>query len=159
VEVRCTLSVGPKSIREIPDGIKDDVTSKYLWCGVLIVALSVALPTSAEAQTGSGKIVSNGTIVGVILGVVAAVVVVAYLVIHESSKKRAITGCVTSGENGMRVTDEKDKRSYALSGNTADIKPGDRMTLQGKKIKPKDAGKPVVWETKTISKDFGVCQP
>ena len=137
---------------------EDDVTSKYLWCGVLIVALSVALSTSAEAQTGSGKIVSNGTIVGVILGVVAAVVVVAYLVIHESSKKRTITGCVTSGENGMRVTDEKDKRSYALSGNTADIKPGDRMTLQGKKIKPKNAGKPVVWETKMISKDFGVCQ-
>lgn len=134
------------------------MTSKYLWCGVLIVALSVALSTSAEAQTGSGKIVSNGTIVGVILGVVAAVVVVAYLVIHESSKKRTITGCVTSGENGMRVTDEKDKRSYALSGNTADIKPGDRMTLQGKKIKPKNAGKPVVWETKMISKDFGVCQ-
>lgn len=138
---------------------EDNVTSKYLWCGVLIVALTVALPTSAEAQTGSGKIVSNGTIVGVILGVVAAVVVVAYVVIHESSKKRTITGCVTSGENGMRVTDEKDKRSYALSGNTADIKPGDRMTLQGKKIKAKDVGKPVVWETKTISKDFGVCQP
>jgi hypothetical protein len=139
---------------------EDDVTSKYLWCGVLIVALSVTLSTSAEAQTGGGKIgPSTGTIVGAIVGVVAAVVVVAYLVIHQSSKKRTITGCVTSGENGMRVTDEKDKRSYALSGNTADIKPGDRMTLRGKKIKPKDAGKPVVWETKTISKDFGVCQP
>ena len=33
------------------------------------------------------------------------------------------------------------------------------MTLQGKKIKPKDAGKAVAWETKTISKDFGACQP
>jgi hypothetical protein len=83
----------------------------------------------------------------------------AYVVIHESSKKRSITGCVTPAENGMSVTDEKDKRSYALSGDTADIKPGDRMTLQGKNIKPKDAGKPLIWETKTISKDFGVCQP
>ena len=83
----------------------------------------------------------------------------AYVVIHESSKKRSITGCVTPEENGMNVTDEKDKRSYALSGDTADIKPGDRMTLQGKKIKPKDAGKPLLWETKTISRDFGVCQP
>jgi len=27
----------------------------------------------------------------------------------------------------MSVTDEKDKRSYALSGNTGDIKPGDRV--------------------------------
>lgn len=132
------------------------MTSKSLWCGVLIVALCVALSPSAEAQD---KIVSNGTIVGVIVGVVAAVAIVAYVAIHESSKKRSITGCVIPAENGMRVTDEKDKRSYALSGNTGDIKPGDRMTLQGKKIKPKDAGKPVLWETKTISKDFGVCQP
>jgi hypothetical protein len=58
----------------------------------------------------------------------------------------------------MSVTDEKDKRSYALSGNTTDIKPGDRMTLQGTKIQAKDAGKPQVSETRTISKDFGVCQ-
>ena len=134
------------------------MTSKYLWCGVLIFALGVTLSTSAEAQTGGGKIVSNGTIAGVIVGVLAAVVVVAYVVIHESSKKRSITGCVIPGASGMSVTDEKDKRSYALSGNTGDIKPGDRVTLQGKKIKPKDAGKPVVWETKTISKDFGSCQ-
>ena len=134
------------------------MTSKYGWCGVLIVALGVTLSTSAEAQTGGGKIVSNGTIAGVIVGVLAAVVVVAYVVIHESSKKRSITGCVIPGASGMSVTDEKDKRSYALSGNTGDIKPGDRVTVQGKKIKPKDAGKPVVWETKTISKDFGSCQ-
>jgi hypothetical protein len=59
----------------------------------------------------------------------------------------------------MSVTDEKDKRSYALSGDTADVKPGDRTTLQGKKTKPKDAGKPLLWETKTISKGFGVGQP
>ena len=92
------------------------------------------------------------------MGVLAAVVIVAYVVIHESSQKRSITGCVIPGASGMSVTDEKDKRSYALSGNTRNIKPGDRVTLQGKKIKPRDAGKPVVWETKTISKDFGSCQ-
>ena len=130
--------------------------SRFFWCGVLIVARSVALSPSAEAQD---KIVSNGTIVGVIVGAVAAVAIVAYVVIHESTKKRSITGCVIPAENGMSVTDEKDKRSYVLSGDTADIKAGDRVTLQGKRIKPKDAGKPVAWETKTISKDFGGCQP
>jgi hypothetical protein len=40
-----------------------------------------------------------------------------------------------------------------------DVKPGDRVTLQGKGIKSKDAGKPFPWETKAIAKDFGVCQP
>ena len=138
---------------------EDKLISRQLWSVVLIGTLSLALSRSVEAQTGGGKIVSNGTIVGVIVGVIAAVVVVAYVVVHESRKKRTITGCVVQGANGMSLTDEKDKRSYALSGNTADIKPGDRMSLQGKKINPKDAGKPVVWETRTISKDFGACQP
>jgi hypothetical protein len=153
------LSVGRKVNRRNSAPAEDNVTSKYLWCGVLIVALSLALSPRAEAQSGGGKIVSNGTIAGVIVGVVAAVVIVAYVVIHESSKKRSITGCVTPAENGMSLMDEKDKRFYALSGNTTDIKAGDRMTLRGKEFKPKDAGKPVVWETKTISKDLGVCQP
>ena len=135
------------------------MTQKHLWSVVLIGTLSVILCASAEAQTGGGKIVSNGTIAGVLVGGIAAVVIVTYVVVHESTKKRKITGCVIPGENGMSLTDEKDKRSYVLSGNMADIKPGDRMSLKGKKIKPKDAGKPVVWETRTISKDFGACQP
>jgi hypothetical protein len=59
----------------------------------------------------------------------------------------------------MSVTDEKDKRTYVLSGNTAGIKPGDRMTLQGKKIKPKGTDKTLTWEAKNVTKDFGVCQP
>ena len=59
----------------------------------------------------------------------------------------------------MSVTDDKDKRLYSLTGNMAGIKPGDRMTLQGKKIKSQDAGKTLLWETKQVAKDFGVCRP
>jgi hypothetical protein len=153
------LSVGRQVDQRNSAHEEDKVTSKYFWCGVLIVALCVALSPSAKAQTGGGKIVSNGTIAGVIIGVVAAVVIVAYVVIQESTKKRSITGCVIPAGNGMSVADEKDNRSYAISGNTADVKAGDRVTLQGKRIKPKHAGKLVAWETKTISKDFGACRP
>jgi hypothetical protein len=53
--------------------------------------------------------VSTGTIGGAIVGIVAAVVVVTVVVIHQSSKKRTITGCVSSGENGISVRDEKDR--------------------------------------------------
>ena len=129
------------------------MTQNGLWRGVLIVILGVVLVKPAEAGYPSG-----GAIAGAIVAVAAAVVVVAVVVIHKSTAKRTITGCVYSGENGMSVTDDKDKQSYALSGDTAGIKPGDRMTLQGKKIKPKD-GKPLGWETKRITKDLGVCQP
>ena len=131
------------------------MTSKQFWCGILSVVLCTVLAKPAEASGYP----SAGAIVGGIAAVAAAVVIVAVVVIHRSSAKRAITGCVNSGENEMTLTDEKDKKSYALSGNTAGIKPGDRMTLQGKKIKMKDAAKTLIWETKKISKDFGVCQP
>jgi hypothetical protein len=133
------------------------VTQNCFWRGVLIVVLSVVLATPAEAQ--SGKIVNTGQIVAAIVGVAAALVVVTVVIIHESSKKRTITGCVNSEENGMSVTDEKDKRIYALSGNTAGIKPGDRITLQGKKVRPKGSDKTLVWEAKRVTKDFGACQP
>ena len=43
----------------------------------------------------------------------------------------------------MSVTDEKDKRSYTLSGNAAGVKAGYRMTLQGKR---KHTGQTLVFE-------------
>lgn len=130
------------------------MTSKYLLRGVLIAILSIVLAEPAEA-TGYP---SGGAIVAAIVGVVATVVIVAVVVIHKSSEKPTITGCVNSGENGLSMTDDKDKRLYALSGNTSGVEPGDRMTLQGKKIKP-NAGKALGWETKHVAKNLGVCQP
>ena len=138
--------------------------NKYIMkclSGVVTIALGFVLCIPAEAQTTSGKPiggVTTGEVVGVIVGVAAAVAVVTVVVIHESSKKRTITGCVDSAQHGMTLTDEKDKRSYSLSGDTTGIQPGERLTLQGKKIRP-NGGKPVFWETKKITKDFGVCQP
>lgn len=135
------------------------MTPKYV-SAVLMIVLSFVLCMPAEAQSSSGTIggVGTGTIVGVIVGVIAGVAVVAIVAIHYS-KKRTITGCVNSGGSGMTVTDEKDKQIYALSGNTTGIKSGDRMKLQGRKVKPKDSDKTLVWEAKKVTKDFGVCQP
>ena len=130
--------------------------SKYLWCGVLMVALSVVLVVPAHAS--GGKIGYSGPVVGPIVGAAAAVAVVIILGIHYS-KKRAITGCVNSGTGGMSVTDEKDKQVYALSGNTVGIKPGERMKLQGKKVKPTGPDKTLGWEATKVTKDFGVCRP
>jgi hypothetical protein len=131
------------------------MTSNHLWRGIAIVALSVVLVTPARAdklQTEGEEIVIG------IVAVAAALVVATVLIIHYS-KKRTITGCVSSGENAMTLTDEKDKQTYALSGNTAGIKPGDRMRLQGKKVKPKGPDKTLVWEIREVKRDFGLCQP
>jgi hypothetical protein len=109
---------------------------------------------------GNGNIggVTKGEVIGVIVGVIAGVVIVTILVIHYSSKKRTITGCVISAQDGMTVTDENDKRVYTLSGDASGLKAGERMTLQGHKIKPSGSN-PLTWETTKIAKDLGVCQP
>jgi hypothetical protein len=57
----------------------------------------------------------------------------------------------------MTVTDEKDKEIYALSGDTTGVKVGDRMKLQGKKVKSKGPDKTLAWEAKKVAKDFGAC--
>jgi hypothetical protein len=78
---------------------------------------------------------------------------------HESRKNRTITGCVKSWENGMTtITDEQDGQVYTLSGDTAGIKRGDRMKLNGKKAKPKGDQSPE-WVATSVAQDFGVCQP
>jgi len=132
------------------------VTQKFLWRGSLIVALCMilAIPTQAD-QLGDD---ARNAVIGIV-AVSVAVVVIIVLVVHESRKKRTVTGCVISGVNGMSVTDEKDKRIYALSGNTADIKPGDRVTLHGKRVNPKGANAPLAWQVNNEIKDLGACHP
>jgi len=139
------------------------MTSRYAWCGVLIIALSGALAMPAKAQGfpfPSGPIggAPSGAIVAGIAVTAATLVVVTVVIIHYS-KKRAITGCVVSGQSGMTLIDEKDKQIYMLSGNTTEIKPGDRMKLQGKKVKPKGPDKTLVWEARRVSKNYGACSP
>ena len=131
------------------------MSSRDLWRWVLTVALSAVLIRPARAD----KLQTDGEEIVIGIVAVSAALVVGTILIFHYSKKRTITGCVSSGETGMTVADEKDKQIYALSGNTVGIKPGDRMKLQGKKVKPKSPDKTLVWETKQVNRDFGLCQP
>jgi hypothetical protein len=141
------------------------VAQKSLWRAVVILGFSFVLCLPAEAQkrdvalssANQKPIVSTGEIVGILVAAVAVVAVVAYVVVHESTKKRTITGCARSGANGLTVSDEKDGQIYALSGNTAGITPGDRVKLHGKRHK--GPHKTLTWEATSVARDFGVCQP
>ena len=124
---------------------------------VLSITLGLILCIPAEAQS-YGKIVSNGTIAGAIVGIAAGVAVIVVVAVHYS-KKRTITGCVHGQGSELTLTDEADKQTYALSGDTTGIKSGDRMKVHGKKVKTKGTNQPLTWQAKTVAKDFGVCQP
>ena len=130
------------------------MNSRSFWRLAVIFVLCLAL--AKEAKADSLKTTGELIIVAVV-AVAAAVVVVTALVVKQA-KGRTITGCVNSGASGVLLTDEKDKRVYVLSGDTAGVKAGERMSLTGRKIKA-NSGATLVWETKKISKDLGSCQP
>jgi hypothetical protein len=125
-----------------------------LWRAVLIAVLSVAIAAPARAEslgTAEAQVITGIVVVSVAVGVL-----VTFLILHHKNKKSVITGCVMSGANNMSVTDEKDKRTYALAGDPVGVKPGDRMTLEGKR---KQSDKTLVFEAHSVTKDFGACQP
>jgi hypothetical protein len=128
------------------------VTQKWLWSVILIIVLSVSLAVPARADSALTALIviaaaTTAAAVAVVVGVAAA---------HRRNKI-VITGCVVSGEKEMTVTDEENRKTYTLSGNTTGIKPGDRMRLQGRKVKPKGPEETLVWKTKQVIKDYGVC--
>jgi hypothetical protein len=131
---------------------------------ILALVLLLCVPAGAQAPVGTTPPaphfggVSNGEIAGIVAGVVVPVVVIAVVLFHHSAKSRTITGCVVATQNGFTVANEKDQRVYALSGNTAAVKPGERMRLQGHKIDPA-VGAPLGWQVSQIQKDYGACQP
>jgi hypothetical protein len=131
------------------------VTSKHLLRIALVCILSLALATEAHAD--SLQKAADTFIVLAVVGV-AAIVVVAVVVVQHASSNRTVTGCVNPGQNGLTLTDEKNKRSYILIGDTTGVKSDERMKLQLKKVKTKNRPN-AIWALSKVAKDFGVCQP
>ena len=130
------------------------MTNKKFWRGILIatltLALTVVLPLPAQAANAETALIA---ITATTLAAAIAVVTVA--TIHHGRRKIVITGCMVSVDKAITVIDEEDKKRYLLSGDVTGIRPGDRMSLEGKKAKGSD--KALVWEVKAVIKDFGKC--
>jgi len=133
------------------------VTQKYLWRGVLVVLMSMALTAPARADNLSTT--GRNIVIGIVAVTAAVAVVITVVILHESKKDRIITGCVSSSANGMTITGENDSRVYALTGNTVGIAPGERLRLKGKKAKSRDSARTLIWITTSVNRDFGTCSP
>ncbi len=120
---------------------------------VMIAVLSAALATPARAETIQAA--ADQVVIGIVVVSAAVGVGITLLILHQKHKNSA-DGCITSSANGMSVMDEKDKRVYALTGDPVGAKPGDRMTLEGKRRT--ESGK-FVFEAHSVTRDLGVCRP
>lgn len=134
----------------------------------LALALAPLMASQAAAQygggggtggggTGSGTYTapmggySSAKGVGIGAGAAAGAGIL-FLTLHYHGR---VTGCVQPGDDGLRLLDEKNNKSYALLPGDVYLKPGQLVQLQGKKSK-NDAGAET-FTAKKLVKDLGAC--
>jgi hypothetical protein len=124
---------------------------------VAIIAICALLATIATKPAKANSIPTQSDIawIGVAIGAIGAGIGIGiyYAVRHN----RALTGCAVSGASGLQLQNESDQQSYALIGDVAGIKPGDRVRVSGKKGKGK-TGAPRQFLVEKLGKDFGACK-
>jgi len=122
--------------------------------------LTVFLCSGATSPTAcpSGNIgPSNGEVIGVAVGAVAVVVVGVVVAVEVSKAHHTLNGCVIAGPNGLELV-TTDSRRYALQGDAATIKVGDRVKIHGSRIKKtKDTQGDQVYRLEKLNKDYGPC--
>lgn len=124
-----------------------------------VVALCLALTVPAFPQSGGfGSIgPSKGEVIGLSVAAGAALGVGGYLIYRATHKHASIEGCVISDQNGLSLQNEKDKKTYPLAGDSATLKAGQKVALNGKKVK--DSTGKLTFQVQKVTKDYGACNP
>ena len=127
----------------------------------LVCCVSVG-PTACTNGVGQSSIGSFGPTGGQITAAaigVGAVVVGTVVLIEVHHSHHTVKGCVFSGQNGIEVQTQGGMETYALAGETANIKVGDLVRFhgtKGKKVKG-SAGNPT-FSVEKVSRDYGPCK-
>ena len=105
--------------------------------GGTYTAPSGGYSSSKGAAIGAGAAAGVGTL---------------FLALHYRGR---ITGCVQPSDDGLRLLDEKNNKTYALVPGDVYLKPGQRVLLKGKAAKG-DGGTRTFTARKLV-KDLGSC--
>ncbi len=107
--------------------------------------------TTGTGTTYGSPSYGSGKAIGIGVGAAAGGAAVLYLALHHAG---TVTGCVQSGEDGLTIVDDK-KKTYRLMSGGADLVPGERVELKGKKSSADGAGQS--FQPKKLVKNLGSC--
>ena len=120
------------------------------------VILFVSLLDCRPAESQTGRIgPSGGQVAAALAGAAAAIVVITVVVVYAVRRAPSITGCAVSGTTGLTLENDSDHQSFVLNGETAGIKAGDRVKVQGKRQKASGAARG--FTVLKVKRDYGVC--
>jgi hypothetical protein len=122
-----------------------------------LLCTGASLPAYGQSSS-SGRIgPSGGEVAGAAIGIGAAIAVAIILPIEISRSHHILTGCVASSTNGLELQ-TSDGKTYALEGDAATIKVGDKVKVHGSRIKKaKGSASPGVFRVEKLNRDYGSC--
>jgi len=101
---------------------------------------------------------SKGEVVGASVGaaaVITAAIVIPVLIVH---KHHNIKGCVLTADNGLQLR-QADAKTFTLTGLTADVKPGNLVSLHGTRQKArKGTTDDLNFAVDNLTRDYGPCK-
>jgi hypothetical protein len=121
---------------------------------VAACALLATATDTAKAQIGVTKSQADWIVVG-IAAIGAGIGLGIYFAVRAHG--HSLTGCTGSGPDEPELVSENDQQTYALTGELAGIKPGERIRVSGKKGR-KNAGAHAQFLVEKLSRDFGPCK-
>ena len=72
------------------------------------------------------------------------------------SQHHSLQGCLFTAPGGLELH-TSDAKVYALEGESASLKVGDRVKLHGSKLKEKNSTRGQVFVVEKLTKDYGTC--
>lgn len=110
-------------------------------------------PSGGTMGTGSSTpSYGHGKAIGIGVGAAAAGAVGLYLIMHRGS---SVTGCVRSANDGLRLTDDKTKRTFSVVPSGTALVPDQHVQLRGKITKDKAGAES--FEAKKLVRNLGAC--
>jgi hypothetical protein len=154
-----------RSVSEMKEGLS--IGKLTIFAAGISLALVMAGPAFAQyggpgmgsggGSTGTGSTgygspsYGSGKAIGIGVGAAAGGAAVLYLALHHAG---SVTGCVQSGDDGLILVDNKNK-SYRLLPGGADLVPGERVELRGKKSQAGATAQ--AFQPKKLVKNLGSC--
>lgn len=128
-------------------------------CLAVLLCSGATAPTGCTSNSSSDSIgPRQGEVIGAAVGVGAAIAVAVVVLVEVNHSHHSLSGCAISAPNGLELQ-TSDSKSYALVGDAARIRVGDRVKLKGSKVKKtKDTTGDQIFRVAAINKDYGPCK-
>jgi len=161
------MTISPEILRPFHVGSRSAAgtrrTKKVVAFGLASLVCCAAVGSTGCAngpgQSSSGSFGPSGAQVTAAAIGVGAVVVGTVVLIHVQHSHHIVKGCVSSGPDGLQVQTQGDMKTYALAGETANIKVGDLVQFHGSKVKKvKGSAGNQTFTVEKIGRDYGPCK-